>query len=114
VYSAAAGTDRYTANGVTKYFGVEGGYVVADTSVAFTTASEGYTYSVLNQARCNVMLQKTYVPDMLTAKQVKNNGQADMYYIENTHEVIIETTSTSNKKLIRTTQSEQITWNFPN
>jgi len=38
----------------------------------------------------NVMLQKTYVPDMLKTKQVKNNGQIDMYYIENTHEAIIE------------------------
>jgi hypothetical protein len=31
---------------------------------------------------------------MLTAKQVKNNGQADMYYIENTHEAIIEASDT--------------------
>ena len=38
----------------------------------------------------NVMLQKTYVPDILKTKQVKNNGQIDMYYIENTHEAIIE------------------------
>ena len=38
----------------------------------------------------NVMLQKTYVPDMLKTKQVKNNGQIDMYHIENTHEAIIE------------------------
>jgi hypothetical protein len=37
----------------------------------------------------NVMLQKTYIPDMLKTKQVKNNGQIDMYYIENTHEAII-------------------------
>lgn len=37
----------------------------------------------------NVMLQKTYVPDMLKTKQVKNDGQIDMYYIENTHEAII-------------------------
>jgi DNA invertase Pin-like site-specific DNA recombinase len=37
----------------------------------------------------NVMLQKTYVPDMLKTKQVKNNGQIDMYYIENTHEAIV-------------------------
>ena len=38
----------------------------------------------------NVMLQKTYVPDMLTAKQVRNDGQATMYYEENTHEAIVD------------------------
>ena len=38
----------------------------------------------------NVMLQKTYVPDMLMAKQVKNNGCITAYYIENTHERIIK------------------------
>jgi DNA invertase Pin-like site-specific DNA recombinase len=38
----------------------------------------------------NVMLQKTFVPDMLKAKQVKNDRQVDMYYIENTHEAIVE------------------------
>lgn len=32
------------------------------------------------------MLQKTYASNMLTTKQVKNNGQDTMYYIENTHE----------------------------
>ena len=38
----------------------------------------------------NVMLQKTYVPDMLAARQVRNDRQIDMYYIENTHEAIVE------------------------
>ncbi|MFV0484672.1 MAG: recombinase family protein [Candidatus Saccharimonadales bacterium] len=37
----------------------------------------------------NVMLQKTYVPDMLSGKQVQNTGQIDKVYIENTHEGII-------------------------
>ena len=37
----------------------------------------------------NVLLQKTIVPDMLKAKQVKNTGQEKMYYIKNTHEAII-------------------------
>jgi DNA invertase Pin-like site-specific DNA recombinase len=45
----------------------------------------------------NVMLQKTYVPDMLKVRQVKNNGQADMYYIENTHEAIIEASNVQTK-----------------
>lgn len=38
----------------------------------------------------NVMLQKTYVPDMLTAKQAKNDRCIMAYYIENTHEGIIK------------------------
>jgi hypothetical protein len=38
----------------------------------------------------NVLLQKTYVPDMLEAKQVKNDKKVDAYYIENTHEAIVK------------------------
>jgi len=37
----------------------------------------------------NVILQKTYVPDMLSGKQVRNDGQLDKYHVSNTHERII-------------------------
>lgn len=37
----------------------------------------------------SVMLQKTYVPDVLTGKQKLNNGQMTKFYIENTHQGII-------------------------
>jgi DNA invertase Pin-like site-specific DNA recombinase len=38
----------------------------------------------------NVMLQKTYVPDMLKAKQVKNDKYVTAYYMKNMHEGIIK------------------------
>lgn len=37
-----------------------------------------------------VLMQKTYTPDFLTGKQVKNTGQKEMYLIENAHEPIID------------------------
>lgn len=37
----------------------------------------------------SVILQKTYVPDVLTGKQEPNNGQMTKFYIENTHQRII-------------------------
>ena len=40
----------------------------------------------------NVILQKTYVPDFLNGKQRRNDGRVDKYYIENTHESIVENT----------------------
>lgn len=37
-----------------------------------------------------VLMQKSYTPDFLTGKQVKNDGQLDMYLIEDAHEAIID------------------------
>lgn len=37
----------------------------------------------------SVILQKTYVSDVLTGKQKRNNGQMTKFYIENTHQSII-------------------------
>ena len=37
-----------------------------------------------------VLMQKTYTPDFLTWKQVKNTGQKEMYLVENAHEPIID------------------------
>lgn len=35
------------------------------------------------------LLQKTYVADLLTHRQVKNNGQLPMYQVQNSHPAII-------------------------
>ena len=37
-----------------------------------------------------VLMQKTYTPNFLTGKQVKNSGQKEMYLVENAHEPIID------------------------
>ena len=37
-----------------------------------------------------VLMQKTYTPDFLTGKQVKNKGQLAMYLVEDAHEPIID------------------------
>ena len=36
-----------------------------------------------------VLMQKTYTPDFLTGKQMKNQGQIAMYLVEDAHEPII-------------------------
>ena len=38
----------------------------------------------------DALLQKTYIPDFLTKKQVKNTGQVPQYYVEGNHEAIID------------------------
>lgn len=35
-------------------------------------------------------MQKTFTPDFLTGKQVKNSGQLEMVLVENAHEPIID------------------------
>lgn len=40
-----------------------------------------------------VLMQKTYTPDFLTGKQMKNHGQLAMYLVENAHEPIIDRTT---------------------
>ncbi len=37
-----------------------------------------------------VLMQKTYTPNFLTGKQIKNTGQKEMYLVENAHEPIID------------------------
>ncbi|MDD4295848.1 MAG: recombinase family protein [Ruminiclostridium sp.] len=37
----------------------------------------------------NVLLQKTYVKDYISAKQIKNTGQSERYFIPNHHAAII-------------------------
>ncbi|MCL2519097.1 MAG: recombinase family protein, partial [Oscillospiraceae bacterium] len=38
----------------------------------------------------DALLQKSYIEDFLTKKQVINNGEIQQYYVENAHEAIIE------------------------
>ena len=38
----------------------------------------------------DALLQKYYIPDFLTKKQVVNHGEVPQYYVENNHEAIIE------------------------
>lgn len=37
-----------------------------------------------------LLMQKTYTPDFLTGKQIRNQEDLDMYFIENAHEAIID------------------------
>lgn len=37
----------------------------------------------------NALLGKTYKPDVLSKRRMKNTGQAPMYYVENTHPAIV-------------------------
>ena len=37
----------------------------------------------------DVLMQKTFTEDFLTGKRTKNEGELDMYFIENDHEAII-------------------------
>jgi site-specific recombinases, DNA invertase pin homologs len=38
----------------------------------------------------DALLQKSYIADFLTKKQVVNNGEIPQYYVENNHEAIID------------------------
>lgn len=38
----------------------------------------------------DALLQKTFIPDFLTKKQVKNTGQVPQYYVRDNHEAIID------------------------
>lgn len=51
-------------------------------SVVFILRNETYTG--------NLVLQKTYHENYLTKKSVKNKGEKDMYYVEDSHEPIID------------------------
>ena len=37
----------------------------------------------------NVLMQKSYTEDFLTGKRKKNEGELNMYFIENDHEAIV-------------------------
>ncbi len=54
--------------------------------------NENTIYGVLrNEAYTgNLLLQKTYRSDHITKKRVKNRGELPMYYVENSHEAIID------------------------
>ena len=60
------------------------------------TEKRAWSTSTINRMLSNekyvgqVLMQKTYTPDFLTGKQVKNDGQLDMYMVEDARESIID------------------------
>ena len=60
------------------------------------TGKTGWSTSTIDRMLSNekyvgqVLMQKTYTPDFLTGRQVKNTGQKEMYLVENAHEPIID------------------------
>ncbi len=60
------------------------------------TGKTGWSTSTIDRMLSNekyigqILMQKTYTPDFLTGKQVKNRGNLDMYLIEDAHEAIID------------------------
>ncbi len=53
---------------------------------------ESTVYSMLKNEKymgCALMM-KSYMPDVLSKKRIKNNGQCEQFYAENTHPAIIE------------------------
>ncbi len=53
---------------------------------------EGTIRSILKNEKYKgcALLQKTYTPDFLTKKAVKNNGEVPQYYVEDSHPAIID------------------------
>ena len=53
---------------------------------------QGTVKSILQNEKYkgDALLQKTYTPDFLTKKQIANHGQVPQYYVENSHEAIIQ------------------------
>lgn len=57
----------------------------------------------------NALLQKAYVPDPLTKKAVRNNGQLPQYYVEQTHEAIIDMDTFQEAQTLIATKSAMYT-----
>lgn len=53
---------------------------------------QGTVKSILQNEKYagNALLQKSYIADFLTKKQVKNNGEIPQYFVQDNHEAIIE------------------------
>lgn len=51
----------------------------------------GVSYILTNEKYTgNTLLQKTYSTNTLPVRRFKNNGNADQYYVRNTHPAIIQ------------------------
>ena len=67
-----------------------------ETGIKTVTGKTEWSTSTIDRMLSNekyigqVLMQKTYTPDFLSGKQEKNQGQLDMYLVENAHEPIIE------------------------
>ncbi len=53
---------------------------------------ESTLYCILTNEKYtgNMLLQKTYILDHISKKTIVNHGERDMYYVENSHEAIID------------------------
>lgn len=58
-----------------------------------------------------VLMQKTYTPDFLTGRQVKNQGQLAMYLVEDAHEPIIDLDTFEKVQAMKGCIKQQITPN---
>ena len=64
-------------------------------------SSESVQRILQNEKYCgDVLLQKTFIEDVLTGVSKKNTGQLPQYYIENNHEGIVT------KQMFREVQAE--------
>lgn len=67
----------------------------ADGILTKTGKTKWYTRTILNilqneKYTGNALMGKTYKPDVMSKKRMKNNGEAPMYYLEGSHPAIIE------------------------
>lgn len=64
--------------------------------IKIVTGKTGWSTSTIDRMLRNekyvgqVLIQKTYMQNFLTGKQVKNSEQKEMYLVENAHEPIID------------------------
>lgn len=65
-------------------------------SIQTVTGKAEWSISTIDRILSNekyigqVLMQKTYTPEFLTGRQVKNQGQLAMYLVEDAHEPIID------------------------
>ena len=60
-------------------------------SAGIKTSRTGLSELLRNEKyQGDMLLQKTFVPDHLTKKKIKNTGQLPQYYVRNSHEAIID------------------------
>lgn len=81
-YLSGLGTYAIAKRMNNKGYKTLGGYEFTPSKVAKMLSNEKYAG--------NLLLQKTFIPDYLTKKQVKNRGEVASYLVEDAHEPIID------------------------
>jgi len=65
-------------------------------SIKTVTGKSEWSTSTIDRMLSNekyigqALMQKTYIPDLLSGKKEKNHRQLDMYFVEDAHEPIID------------------------